>query len=268
MIATVLSIAGSDPSGGAGIQGDLKTFSANKVYGMSVITALTAQNTRGVSEVHLVPANFVADQMQAILDDIRVDAIKIGMLANANIIGAVADVLRSYPDIPVVLDPIMIAKGGRSLLEDAAVSMLKEQLFPLTDLLTPNLPEAASLLGKEIAQTRAEIESQGRALLTLGVNAVLMKGGHFAVDDSPDLLVSSTELIWFEGQRVATKNTHGTGCTLSATLAAELAKGATLENAVHQAKSYLLGAIRAADSLDIGAGHGPTHHFYRLWNKS
>jgi hydroxymethylpyrimidine/phosphomethylpyrimidine kinase len=267
MIATALSIAGSDPSGGAGIQGDLKAFSANNVYGMAVITALTAQNTTGVSGIHRVPAHFVADQMQAILEDIRVDAIKIGMLANANIIHAVADVLRSYPDIPVVLDPVMIAKGGRSLLEDEAVSLLKEQLFPLTDLLTPNLPEAASLLGKKIAQTRAEMVSQGRALLTLGVNAVLMKGGHFVADDSPDVLVSNDELIWFEGQRLATKNTHGTGCTLSATLAAELAKGATLENAVRHAKAYLLEAIRGADKLDIGAGHGPTHHFYDLWNK-
>jgi hydroxymethylpyrimidine/phosphomethylpyrimidine kinase len=266
MIASALSIAGSDPSGGAGIQADLKAFSANKVYGMSVITALTAQNTIGVRGVHVLPAPFVAEQIHAILDDIHVDAIKIGMMANAEIIEAIADSLQSHQHIPVVLDPVMIAKGGRPLLEEKAVARLKQRLFPLTDLLTPNLPEAASLLGVDIAKNREEIELQGKALLKLGVKAVLMKGGHFSAKDSPDVLISKTELQWFEGQRIATKNTHGTGCTLSATLAAELAKGETLENAVRHAKSYLLGAIQNADRLNIGSGHGPTHHFYRLWN--
>ena len=267
MIHTALSIAGSDPSGGAGIQADLKTFSARGVYGMSVITALTAQNTQGVHSVHLVPSDFVANQIKTVLDDIRVDAIKIGMIANASIAIAVADVLRNYPDIPIVLDPVMIAKGGHSLLEDDAVSALKERLLPLADILTPNLPEAASLLGEKIATSRDEIEKQGKALLELGSKAVLMKGGHLGTDESPDLLVSRTGTVWFEQDRIETKNTHGTGCTLSSAIAAALAKGQSNEDAIKDAKSYLLSAISAADSLHIGSGHGPTHHFHSLWNQ-
>ncbi|HIP61631.1 MAG TPA: bifunctional hydroxymethylpyrimidine kinase/phosphomethylpyrimidine kinase [Sulfurovum sp.] len=267
MIHTALSIAGSDPSGGAGIQADLKTFSARGVYGMSVITALTAQNTQGVHGVHLVPSDFVANQIKTVLDDIRVDAIKIGMIANASIAIAVADVLQNYPDIPIVLDPVMIAKGGHSLLEDDAVSALKERLLPLADILTPNLPEAASLLGEKIATSRDEIEKQGKALLELGSKAVLMKGGHLSTNESPDLLVSSIGAVWFEQDRIETKNTHGTGCTLSSAIAAALAKGQSNEDAIKDAKSYLLGAISAADSLHIGSGHGPTHHFHSLWNQ-
>ena len=267
MIHTALSIAGSDPSGGAGIQADLKTFSARGVYGMSVITALTAQNTQGVHSVHLVPSDFVANQIKTVLDDIRVDAIKIGMIANASIAIAVADVLQNYPDIPIVLDPVMIAKGGHSLLEDDAVSALKERLLPLADILTPNLPEAASLLGEKIATSRDEIEKQGKALLELGSKAVLMKGGHLGTDESPDLLVSRTGTAWFEQDRIETKNTHGTGCTLSSAIAAALAKGQSNEDAIKDAKSYLLGAISAADSLHIGSGHGPTHHFHSLWDQ-
>ena len=267
MIHTALSIAGSDPSGGAGIQADLKTFSAQGVYGMSVITALTAQNTQGVHSVHLVSSDFVANQIKTVLDDIRVDAIKIGMIANASIAIAVADVLRNYPDIPIVLDPVMIAKGGHSLLEDDAVSALKERLLPLADILTPNLPEAASLLGEKIATSRDEIEKQGKALLELGSKAVLMKGGHLGTDESPDLLVSRIGAVWFEQDRIETKNTHGTGCTLSSAIAAALAKGQSNEDAIKDAKSYLLGAISTADSLHIGSGHGPTHHFHSLWNK-
>ncbi len=265
MIATALTIAGSDPSGGAGIQADLKTFSARKVYGMSVITALTAQNTMGVNGVHLIPPTFVADQLNAILNDIRVGAIKIGMIANTEIAIAIADVLQVHSEIPIVIDPVMIAKGGHSLLDDNAIAVIKKRLFPLANILTPNLPEAASLLDKQTATTREEMEQQGRALLKLGSKAILMKGGHLDGDDSPDLLISEAGARWFEGQRIETKNTHGTGCTLSATLAAELAKGESLENAVSNAKNYLLAAIMAADSLDIGAGHGPTHHFYKLW---
>ncbi len=265
MIPTALSIAGSDPSGGAGIQADLKTFSACGVYGMSAITALTAQNTTGVSGVHLVPPAFVADQIKAIFADIRVNAIKIGMIANAQIAVAVADVLQVHGDVPIVLDPVMIAKGGHSLLQDDAVSVLKNRLLPLADILTPNLPEAASLLGDHPAQTRQDIERQGRALLPLGPKAVLMKGGHLGGDDSPDLLITETGVTWFESHRIETKNTHGTGCTLSAALAAELAKGEPLQSAVRNAKTYLLGAIAAADQLEIGSGHGPTNHFHQLW---
>ena len=265
MIATALSIAGSDPSGGAGIQADLKTFSACGVYGMSAITALTAQNTTGVSDVHLVPPAFVGAQIKAIFDDIRVNAIKVGMIANAEIALAVADALENLRGIPIVLDPVMIAKGGHSLLADDAVTVLQKRLLPLSDLLTPNLPEAASLLGKEAAQNRDEVEAQGRALLALGAKAVLMKGGHLAGPDSPDLLVTKTAATWFETKRIETKNTHGTGCTLSAALAAELAKGEQIKAAVSKAKAYVLGAIASADTLKIGAGHGPTHHFHQLW---
>ena len=265
MSVTALTIAGSDPSGGAGIQADLKTFSALEVYGMSVITALTAQNTQGVRGVKAVPPLFVAAQLNAIFDDIRVDAIKIGMLAAADITIVIADILQSQSHIPLVLDTVMLATSGHSLLDHDAVSLLKERLLPLADLLTPNLPEAAYLLGEEIAQTRGAIESQGEALLRLGANAVLMKGGHLAGENSPDLLVSKTDRLWFEAPRIATDNTHGTGCTLSAALAAELAKGETLEKAVHHAKAYLFGAISEADTLQIGSGNGPTHHFHQFW---
>lgn len=266
MIATALSIAGSDPSGGAGIQADLKTFSARGVYGMCAITALTAQNTTGVSGVHLVPPAFVADQIRAVFADVRVGAVKIGMIANAEIANAVADVLQDHTDIPIVLDPVMIAKGGHSLLEPDAVTAMKTRLLPLANILTPNLPEAACLLGQSEARTRAEIEAQGRALLLLGPDAVLMKGGHLQGGDSPDLLISKSSTTWFEGKRIDTKNTHGTGCTLSAAIAAEIAKGVEINAAISNAKTYLLGAISAADDLQIGAGHGPTHHFHQLWN--
>ena len=266
MIATALSIAGSDPSGGAGIQADLKTFSARGVYGMCAITALTAQNTTGVSGVHLVPPAFVADQIRAVFADVRVGAVKIGMIANAEIANAVADVLQDHTDIPIVLDPVMIAKGGHSLLEPDAVTAMKTRLLPRANILTPNLPEAACLLGQSEARTRAEIEAQGRALLLLGPDAVLMKGGHLQGGDSPDLLISKSSTTWFEGKRIDTKNTHGTGCTLSAAIAAEIAKGVEINAAISNAKTYLLGAISAADDLQIGAGHGPTHHFHQLWN--
>ncbi|HIO92284.1 MAG TPA: bifunctional hydroxymethylpyrimidine kinase/phosphomethylpyrimidine kinase [Leucothrix mucor] len=264
-IPTALSIAGSDPSGGAGIQADLKTFSAHQVYGMSVITALTAQNTTGVNAIHLVPAEFVATQINTIFKDIRVDAIKIGMIATAEIAIAIADALEKKCDSPIVLDTIMIAKGGHSLLANNAVTALKTRLLPLATLITPNLPEAAHLLETDIAQTRQEIEIQGRALLKLGAKAILMKGGHLAGEESPDLLISESEAIWLEGKRINTKNTHGTGCTLSAAIAAELAKGNNLKDAVSSAKAYLRGAISAADTLNIGSGHGPTHHFYQYW---
>ncbi len=265
-IATALTIAGSDPSGGAGIQADLKTFSALGVYGMSVITALTAQNTTGVSDVHLVPPEFVASQINAIFDDVRVNAIKIGMIANVKIAIAIADELQMHQDIPIVLDPVMVAKGGHSLLEDDAVIALRNRLLPLATLLTPNLPEAGALLAEKVAQNRSEVEAQGKSLLALGPKAVLMKGGHLDGVESPDLLITNDQTLWFESKRIDTINTHGTGCTLAAALAAELAKGESLETAVKNAKTYLLGAIAAADSLNIGAGHGPTHHFYQLWD--
>jgi len=266
MIRNVLSIAGSDPSGGAGIQADLKAFAARGVYGMAVLTALTAQNTCGVSGVHLVPPDFVADQIKAVFADIRVDAIKIGMIANAEIATAVAEALEPHRNIPIVLDPVMIAKGGASLLASEAIDVLTRLLLPMATLCTPNLPEAAALLQAPVATDRQTMADQAEQLRKLGPQAVLIKGGHLGGADSPDVLATADGIVWFEGNRQATGNTHGTGCTLSSALAAELAKGATLPQAVRHAKQYLAGAIAAADTLSVGSGHGPVQHFHDLWN--
>ena len=265
MIRNVLSIAGSDPSGGAGIQADLKTFSARGTYGMAVLTALTAQNTTGVSAVHPVPPDFVAEQIRMVFADVRVDAVKIGMIANAGIAEAVADALESHRGIPIVLDPVMIAKGGAALLDMAAIGSLTGRLLPIATLLTPNLPEAAALLGLDEAATREEMQEQARKLLALGPGMVLVKGGHLGGADSPDVLANGNHLTWFEAPRVPTKNTHGTGCTLSSALAAELAKGKSTEAAVSIAKQYLADAVAASDMLSVGSGHGPVQHFHALW---
>jgi len=265
MIRNVLSIAGSDPSGGAGIQADIKAISANGAYAMAVLTALTAQNTQGVSGVHLVPPAFVGEQIDAVFADIRVDAIKVGMIATAEIAEAVADALQKHPAVPVVLDPVMIAKGGAPLLADDAIATVREALLPLATLLTPNLPEAAHLLGLPMAETRDDMAAQARALRALGPGAVLLKGGHLEAAESPDVLVTSEGEHWFEAPRTATKNTHGTGCTLSAALAAHIAQGLSLPDAVTAAKAYVAGAIAQADALSVGTGHGPTHHFAHLY---
>lgn len=263
MIPNLLSIAGSDPSGGAGIQADLKSFAARGAYGMAVITALTAQNTRGVSGVHPVPPDFVAAQIAAILADIRVDGVKIGMIATAAIAEVIAAALP--PGLPLVLDPVMVAKGGAPLLPAEAVAALTRHLLPRATLLTPNLPEAAALLGAAEATGREVMADQARRLLALGPKAVLLKGGHLAGPDSPDVLATEAGLRWFDGPRVATRNTHGTGCALSSALAVELAKGAPPDQAVLAAKSWLSDAIAASGALDVGAGHGPVHHFHALW---
>jgi hydroxymethylpyrimidine/phosphomethylpyrimidine kinase len=265
MIRNVLSIAGSDPSGGAGIQADLKTFSARGVYGMAVLSALTAQNTQGVFGVHPVPAPFVADQVKAVFADVRVDAVKIGMIANAEIAEAVADVLASHSGMPIVLDPVMIAKGGAPLLAPEAVDALIGRLLPLATFLTPNLPEAAALLHEPVAESRDAMAEQAERLRALGPANVLVKGGHLDTAESPDVLASAEGLAWFEGKRISTRNTHGTGCTLSSALAAELAKGARPREAVAIAKRYLAGAIAAAGQLSVGSGHGPVQHFHELW---
>jgi hydroxymethylpyrimidine/phosphomethylpyrimidine kinase len=265
MIRNVLSIAGSDPSGGAGIQADLKTFAARGVYGMAVITALTAQNTQGVSGVEAVSPGFVEQQIKAIFQDIRVDAVKIGMIANAGIARAVAGVLSAQRALPIVLAPVMVAKGGAALLAPDAVEALATGLLPLAAMLTPNLPEAAALLGEPVATDRAGMAAQATRLLALGPASVLVKGGHLEGETSPDVLATADGLIWFEAGRVATPNTHGTGCTLSSAIAAELAKGAGPQAAVAAAKAYLAGAIAAAGRLSVGSGHGPVHHFHALW---
>jgi hydroxymethylpyrimidine/phosphomethylpyrimidine kinase len=267
MIPNVLSIAGSDPSGGAGIQADIKAISANGAFAMAAITALTAQNTQGVTGIHLVPPVFVQDQIAAIFADIRVDAVKIGMIANADIAAAVGQALAGQSGFPIVLDPVMIAKGGAALLQPDAVNTLRNILLPLATVLTPNLPEAAHLLDTATATTRDEMVAQGAALCALGATAVLMKGGHLEGPDSPDCLVTSETVTWFDAPRITTANTHGTGCTLSSALAAQLAKGQNINAATAAAKSYVAHAIANADALSVGTGHGPTHHFATLYSK-
>ena len=267
MIRNVLSIAGSDPSGGAGIQADLKAFSACGVYGMAALTALTAQNTQGVSAVHALPPDFVAEQIRMVFADIRVDAVKIGMIANAAIAEAVAGMLASRGDSPVVLDPVMVAKGGAALIDPEAVAALETHLLPHATLLTPNLPEAAALLGVDEARDRAAMQAQAEALLRLGPAAVFLKGGHLTSAYSPDVLATRDGVTWFEAPRVATVNTHGTGCSLSSALAAELAKGAPPAEAARRAKQWLADAIAYADQLLVGSGHGPVHHFHEFWTE-
>ncbi len=263
MTATALTIAGSDSGGGAGIQADLKTFSALGVYGMSAITALTAQNTRAVTRVEPASPAMIAAQIEAVFNDIAVGAVKIGMLGGPPAIDAVAGALAGR-GVPVVLDPVMVAKSGDALLADDAVAALAGALA-LADILTPNLPEAARLLGAEVATDGEIMADQGRALMTLGPRAVLMKGGHGGGARCVDLLVRAEGVTRFEAPRLATRNTHGTGCTLSAAIAAELAKGRGTEDAVRAAHGYLQGALAAADGLTIGGGHGPVHHFHAVW---
>jgi hydroxymethylpyrimidine/phosphomethylpyrimidine kinase len=260
-----LSIAGSDSGGGAGIQADLKTLSALGVYGASVITALTAQNTRGVSGIHDVPADFVSAQIDAVFADLTIGATKIGMLSRPAVIEAVAAGLERHKAQNVVLDPVMVATSGDKLLADAAVAVLRRLLIPAARLITPNLPEAAALLDAPIAQTESEMRQQGERLLALGARAVLMKGGHAAGAESVDLLVEPTGVTRLAAPRIATRNTHGTGCTLSSAIAAGLAKGVDLPEAVAAAKVYLTDALEAADRLSIGSGHGPVHHFHAWW---
>ncbi|MBN9887897.1 bifunctional hydroxymethylpyrimidine kinase/phosphomethylpyrimidine kinase [Salipiger abyssi] len=261
---SALTIAGSDSGGGAGIQADLKTFSALGVYGTSAITAITAQNTLGVFAVEAMPPALVIAQIAAVLDDIRPQAIKIGMLASSEVAAAVADALNGYGG-PVVLDPVMVAKSGDMLLTEDARTALVTRLLPRADVLTPNLPEAARLLGRDQAETAAETEAQGRDLLALGAKAVVMKGGHAEGPTCIDRLIGADTILTLEQPRLATRNTHGTGCSLSSAIAAELAKGATVGDAVARAQVWLHGAIRAADGLGIGAGHGPVHHFHEVW---
>ncbi|MFG1463187.1 bifunctional hydroxymethylpyrimidine kinase/phosphomethylpyrimidine kinase [Xanthobacter sp. DSM 24535] len=264
-IPIAVTIAGSDSSGGAGIQADLKTFSALGVYGASILTALTAQNTQGVTAIHDVPPAFIGAQIDAVFSDLNVAAVKIGMLSRPAAIHAVAEGLLRHQARTVVLDPVMVAASGARLLEDAAIATLKEVLLPRATLITPNLPEAGALLDLPPAQDEAQMLEQGQALLALGCGAVLMKGGHGSGPESIDLLVARDGVLRLSAPRHATRNTHGTGCTLSSAIAAGLAKGADLEAAVRAAKDYITGAIAAADQLAVGHGHGPVHHFHALW---
>lgn len=264
-IPNVLTIAGSDSGGGAGIQADLKTISALGAYGASVVTALTAQNTRGVTAIHTPDAPFVTAQLDAVFGDIRIDAVKIGMLANAAIVRAVAAALRRYAPPCVVLDTVMISKSHHELLEPDAVAALRDELLPLATLVTPNLPEAAALLGVAPAADEPSMLRQGEALRTLGAQSVLMKGGHLAAADSPDWLIDASGTRRFGGPRIAVSHTHGTGCTLSSAIAALAPQRPDLTSAIADAKAYLLDALRQSGRLDVGGGVGPLHHFHRWW---
>ncbi|MCA0941681.1 bifunctional hydroxymethylpyrimidine kinase/phosphomethylpyrimidine kinase [Salipiger pacificus] len=265
MAHIALTIAGSDSGGGAGIQADLKTMSALGVYGASVITAVTAQNTRAVTAVHAIPLDIIEAQISAVLGDLDVRAIKIGMLATPGIIDCVCRALKGF-DGAVVLDPVMIAKSGDALLAPDAVSALRRRLAPRATLVTPNLPEAAALLEGPVARTPAEMVEQGKALCAGGARAVLMKGGHAEGALCEDILISGGEVLAsFTAPRQHTRNTHGTGCTLSSAIAAGLAKGQPLVEATAEAHRYVQRAIAAADGLNVGHGHGPLHHFHHVW---
>jgi len=261
-IPNILSIAGVDPSGGAGIAADLKTFAALGAYGMAAVTAVTVQNTRGVRGFRLMEPAIVAKQIDAVFDDIRVDAVKIGMVGSAAIAAAIAGVLRRHGARHVVLDPVMVAKGGDALLTADAVAAIRDRLAPLAEVITPNLPEAAVLLGAAEPTDLDNMRAMARDLLRLGPASVLLKGGHLDGLDSTDIYADAETTEAFTAPRIATKNTHGTGCTLSSAIAALLPRHPRIE-AIRLAKDYVTGAIAAADRLDVGSGHGPLHHAFQ-----
>ena len=263
----VLTIGGSDSSGGAGIQGDLKTFSALSCYGMSVITALTAQNTQGVQAVQDIPSKFISSQITSIFDDIRVDAVKIGMLFNASVVKEVAKCLYKHKDLPIVLDPVMFAKSGDRLIEETAIEAIKKKLFPLATIVTPNIAEAAALVGRHL-QSPKEIEIATLELCSLGPEAIVVKGGNLATQTSDDCMVTKgSRLKWLKQKRILTQNTHGTGCTFSSAIASFLAQSYSIEDAIKLAKKYVTEALKAGSDISIGAGKGPVMHFYKTWGK-
>ncbi len=257
MHGRVLTIAGSDSGGGAGIQADIKTITSLGAFAATAITAITAQNTRGVQGVRVLPPDFIALQISAVLDDLGADAIKTGMLADAMVIDAVADALATRPRLPLVLDPVMVAKGGESLLDRAAIAVLKRRLLPFATVLTPNLPEAEALSGMAIPDVAA-MHHAAATLLTLGVPAVLLKGGHLPGDTVTDLLATEAGIVSFDAPRIETSDTHGTGCTLASAIAAGLAQKMPLEAAIRRARAYLRAAMTSAPGL--GGGHGPLNH--------
>lgn len=267
LIPNVVSIAGVDPSGGAGILADLKAMSALGGYGCAVVAALTAQNTQGVMGVQAVSADFVALQLKTLFDDVRIDAVKIGMLSDIDVIRAVADAIKKYQPRFVVLDPVMVAKSGDRLLPESCLEILKSELLPLTTLLTPNLPEAAALVGEPEIDSVDQMPELAKKLLSMmAPNAwVLVKGGHLTGTDVPDFLTNGDETVIVNSVRVQTKNTHGTGCTLSSALATLLPQTSSVPEAMYKAKEYISQAIAHADELDVGHGHGPVHHFWAKW---
>lgn len=264
-VVHALSIAGSDPSGGAGVQADLKTFAALGAYGMCALTALTAQNTTGVRGVHPVPAEFLGAQIDAVFDDVRVDAVKIGMVGSAASVAAVAACLERHRPPHVVLDPVMVAKSGHRLVEDEAVAALRERLLPLATVVTPNLPEAGVLLGEAEATGLEAMYGVAERLQGLGAGAVLVKGGHLEAPEAVDVLYDGARFHVLRAPHVATRHTHGTGCTLSSAIAALAPRAAALPQAVAAAKRYLSACLEQADVLPVGHGHGPVHHLHALW---
>ena len=268
MTPIALTIAGSDSSGGAGIQADLKTFAALGVHGASVLTALTAQNTQGVTGIHDVPPGFIAAQIDAVFADLHVGAVKIGMVSGAAAIEVVGAGLARHQAKNVVLDPVMVATSGAALLATEAIDKLRRDLIPRALVVTPNLPEAAALTGATIARNEHEMEIQAREILALGARTVLIKGGHAEGAESVDLLIGQGDVLRLSAARVSSRNTHGSGCTLSSAIAAGLAKGCPLHDAVRAAKAYVTAAIAAADHLNVGQGPGPLHHFHQFWNMS
>lgn len=265
MIFNTVSIAGTDPSGGAGMQADLKTFSALGSYGMSITTAVVAQNTQGVAEIHQLPGAFVAKQMEVLFNDVRVDSVKIGMLGNAEVIEAVAAVLRKYRLRYIVLDPVMVATSGDPLLSSDAIQSLRDELLPLVDLVTPNVAEAAQLLGEHKARNEEEMLDQLDRLEQF-CPGVLIKGGHLDGNQSIDFLRIDGATTRLEAPRIATQNTHGTGCTLSAAIAALRPQRSDWISAVSDSKEYLTKALRQSHALHVGHGHGPVHHFHAMWD--
>ncbi len=266
MTSIALTIAGSDSGGGAGIQADIKTFSALGAYAASVITAITAQNTRGVTAVEDISVATIVAQMDAVFSDLAVNAVKIGMVSRIETIAAIAERLRRQSQLPVVLDPVMVATSGDRLLHEDAIETLRRELLPLATVVTPNLPEAALLTGTPIAGTEQEITRQAELILKAGAKAVLIKGGHGDGPESTDYLFADDTMQALSAPRVETKNDHGTGCTLAAAITAHLAMGRELQEAVGLAKDYLIGALDAGRGLAVGHGRGPVHHFYRWWN--
>jgi len=265
-VVHALTIAGSDSSGGAGIQADLKAFSALGAYGMSALTALTAQNTQGVRSVYGVPGSFLAEQIDAVFEDVRVDAVKIGMLGSVEATRCVAARLQAHRPRYVILDPVMVAKSGHRLIDAEAVAALRDELVPLATLLTPNLPEAGVLLGETPPQDAGGLEAFALELRSLGAGAILLKGGHLVGTEALDVLADVHGARRFAAPRVQTRNTHGTGCTLSSAIAALRPRAPSLDAAVGAAKRYLGDCLAAADTLDVGHGHGPVHHFHALWS--
>ncbi len=264
-VPNVLSIAGVDPGGGAGVLADVKTFSALGAYGCGAVAALTAQNTRAVTGIHEVPPEFLRLQLDTLFEDIRIDAVKIGMLASEALIAVVAEALRRHRPRFVVLDPVMVAKSGDRLLRADAVAALKRELLPLATVLTPNLPEAGDLLGRPVGEGPASQRAAARDLHAMGPALVLLKGGHGHGETLVDVLFDGTLFTEMPARRIATRNTHGTGCTLSSAIAALLPQRPDPATAVAEARDYVLSAIAAADRLSVGGGHGPLHHFHALW---